>query len=156
MLKTILATIAVGAILVWFCYSLWHDGYNDGVMEERRKRTRLMAQYNTSISTFRTEISLLWADLNDLKKKMAAEKKPLTFNYEHSDEPIGKVVCAEECDGGLRFRIKKEASHGIQRKIENAETDDWLREGLTDEEVQEAIDVGLTPVQKEALDSLCN
>lgn len=83
-----------------------------------------MAQYNTSISTFRTEISLLWADLNDLKKKMAAEKKPLTFNYEPTDEPIGKVVNAEECDGGMRFTIR-----------DTEET--------------------LTPIQQEALDSLC-
>lgn len=157
MLKTILTVIVIAAIFIWFCYSLWHDGYNDGMLKERRAKIRSWTYYNAAIRDLQTGQSLLRADLEDIKKKMAAENfKPLTFTHEHSGEPIGKVVHTEECDGGLRFRIKEEESHGIQQKIENAKTDDWLREGLTDEDVQEAIDVGLTPVQKEALDSLCN
>ncbi len=56
----------------------------------------------------------------------------------------------------------------IKDKIESAKTDSWLSEGLTEEEIKEAIqsaksekigfqyveDVDLTPIQQEALESL--
>lgn len=56
----------------------------------------------------------------------------------------------------------------IKSKIKSAKTDSWLTEGLTDEEIKEAIqsakskkigfqyveDTDLAPIQQEALDSL--
>lgn len=56
----------------------------------------------------------------------------------------------------------------IKSKIESAKTSDWLTEGLTEDEIKEAIqsaksekigfqiveDTELTPIQQEALDSL--
>lgn len=56
----------------------------------------------------------------------------------------------------------------IKSKIESAKTSDWLAEGLTEDEIKEAIqsakskkigfqiveDTELTPIQQEALDSL--
>lgn len=75
----IFVCILVVAAIVWYSYSLWHDGYTSGVMEERRKRIRSIAMYNTHVTTFRTELSLLQEELDNIKKRMPACTKPNTF-----------------------------------------------------------------------------
>lgn len=141
MLKTILTVIVIAAIFIWFCYSLWHDGYNDGMLKERRAKIRSWTYYNAAIRDLQTEHALLRADLNDIKRKLAAEK-PLTFTHERTSDPIGKVVNTEVDGDGLRFRIKPE-------------TDEYMSTDFGEEDTP-VIAESLTPVQKEALDSLCN
>lgn len=106
MLKTILIAIVFAAIFVWFCYSLWHDGYNDGMLKERRAKIRSWTYYNAAIRDLQTDHALLRRDLEDIKKKI-----PPTFTRERTSDPIGKVVYSEECDGGLKFRIKEVESN---------------------------------------------
>lgn len=103
-MKIFVCILAVAAI-IWCSYSLWHDGYTNGVLEERRKRMRSIAAYNTHITTFRTELSLLQEELDDIKKKL--NEKPLTFNHDHTSKPIGKVVNAENSADDLIIHVKE-------------------------------------------------
>lgn len=98
--------ILVVAAIAWHSYSLWHDGYTSGVMEERRRRIRSVATYQAQVNASKIELGLLQGELDDIKKRM-----PLTFNHECSNEPIGKVVYSEECDDGLKFRVEEVESN---------------------------------------------
>lgn len=87
----------IGMVLfITYSILVWRDGYNDGMLAERRKRIRSLALYN----------KFLWAELDDIKKKTAAEKEPLTFNRDPTGKPIGRVVNSEAVGDGLRFTIK--------------------------------------------------
>lgn len=102
----LLVCVLVVAFLAWFGYSMYRDGYTTGMFEERRKRIRSLQGYNRHLGELRAEIDSLKEELEDIRNNI-----PLTFDLEHTDEPIGKVVYSEECDGGLKFYIKEVESN---------------------------------------------
>lgn len=93
MVKIILTAVVIVAVFIWFCYSLWHDGYNDGVMEERRKRMRSIATYNMHISAFGTELRLLQEELDNIKKNV-----PCANPERFEDQDISASVLNDELE----------------------------------------------------------
>lgn len=78
-MKWVLIFVIGVALFVAYSCMLWRDGYNDGMLEERRKRIRSFTFYNKHIQATRDELDLLWADLNDIKDRMPACTKPNAF-----------------------------------------------------------------------------
>lgn len=104
-MKIFVCILAV-AFVVWYSYSLWHDGYTDGVMEERRKRIRSLQGYNRHMGELRAEIDSLKADLEDIRNNMPACTKPYTDQVLDTkvsgDENSEPKLIIEEVENNVR------------------------------------------------------
>lgn len=163
-MKWVLIFVIGVALFVAYSCMLWRDGYNDGMLKERRDKIRSWTHYNAAIRNLEMELNLVRADLRDIHKNLAADTEPdmatiyandvpLIFSHQHSDEPIGRVVNTEERDGGLLFHIKAETDEYMATEFGEEDT------SVIAETVKPELDIAvesLTPVQKEAFDSLCS
>lgn len=102
----LLVCVLVVAFLAWFGYSMYHDGYQSGTFEERRKRIRSLAAYNTQLNELRIEITHLKDEMEDIRNNMPACTKPYTdqvlFAKVSSDENFEPKSIVEEVESDVR------------------------------------------------------
>lgn len=102
----IFVCVLVIAFLAWYGYSMYHDGYQSGTFEERRKRIRSLAAYNTQLSELRIKIKHLEDELEDIRENMPACTKPYTdqvlFAKVSSDENFETKPIIEEVESNVR------------------------------------------------------
>lgn len=84
----IFVCVLVVAFIAWFGYSMYHDGYQSGVFEERRKRIRSLVAYNGQLSELRIEIKHLKDEMEDIRENMPACVKPQTFEVEEVESNV--------------------------------------------------------------------